>query len=130
MKTLTKKLKIVALFFATLILFQGCTVYKSVPVSIEQAVQNGSKVKVITKSYEKFKFSKIEIEDGNYYGVKKSKGEMIKTQIDEQNVEKVQLKDKTLSTIITIVVPSFTLIGLLALILYGDMIGGYSNGFQ
>lgn len=40
MKTSTRHLKGVALFFSVLMLLQGCTVYKSSSVSLEQAVQN------------------------------------------------------------------------------------------
>jgi len=65
MKTLKKQFKSVALILSMLILFQGCTVYKSVPISLEQAVQNESKVKVETKDNRTMKFNRIGIENGN-----------------------------------------------------------------
>ena len=48
MKTVRKQIKLVALLLALLVLFQGCTVYKSTPISLERAAQNESKVKVKT----------------------------------------------------------------------------------
>lgn len=105
MKTSTRHLKVVALLFSALILLQGCTVYKSVPVSIEQAVQNESKVKVVTKTNEKFKFSRIGIEDGNYYGMKQSKGLIVKTPLDQNFINTINEKDITWSTILTIALP-------------------------
>lgn len=105
MKTFKIYSKVVALFCSILILFQGCTVYKSAPISIEHAVQNENKVKVITKSGEKFKFSRIGIEDNSYYGVSKSKGEVVKTVLDEKSINTIKEKDKTLSTVLSLGVP-------------------------
>jgi len=129
MKAIKIHLKAVALFFSILILLQGCTVYKSPNVTLEAAVRTDNKIKITTNDNQTLKFKRIGFEDGFYFGVKKINGETIKTQIDEQKAEKVQLKDETLSAIITVLFP-LALIGLLALILYGDMIGGYSDGFQ
>ena len=117
MKTTKKYLKTIALFCATLIFFQGCTVYKSVPISIEQAVQNESKVRVKTNTNEKFKFSRIGIEDGNYYGVKKSKGVIVKTPLDQNFINTINEKDKTVSTIATV--------GVSIVALFGALVGIY-----
>lgn len=105
MKKLKKQIKSIALSLSILILFQGCTVYKSTPVTLDQAVQNASKVKVMTKSSEIMKYKKIEVENGNYYGIKKAKKEMVKTPLDEKFIASIKEKDKTLSTILTIGIP-------------------------
>ena len=112
MKTIKKQFKSVALILSILILLQGCTVYKSVPVSLEHAAQNETKVKVTTKNNEKFKFKRIGVEDGNYYGVKKVKGNIVKVPLDANYVNNVKLKDKTLSTILTIALPIAIIVGL------------------
>ena len=131
MKTLKKQLKIVALFFSALILLQGCTVYKSVPISIEQAVQNESKVRVKTNANEKFKFSRIGIEDGNYYGVKKSKGAIVKTPLDQNFINTINEKDKTVSTIATVGVSIVALFGILVgIYLIAGGGGGYDWTFN
>ena len=70
-KTIRKQFKSVVLILSMLILFQGCIVYKSVPISLEQAAQNETKVRVKTKTNEKFRFNRIGVEDGKFYGVKK-----------------------------------------------------------
>ena len=69
MKALKKWLKIIALFFTALILFQSCTTYKT-PVSLEQAVQEKKKVKIITTTNDALKYNYIVFEDGQFYGVK------------------------------------------------------------
>ena len=112
MQTTTRHLKLVALFFSVLIMLQGCTVYKSVNVSLEQAVQNESKVKVITKSNEKFKFNRIRIEESNYYGYNNSE----RIPLDQNNIDTVKEKNKTLSTVLSIVIPVFTIVGLLGIL--------------
>jgi len=126
MITIKIHLKVVAFYFATLIFFQGCTVYKSVPVSIEQAVQNESKVKVRTKTGDKFKFSRIGIEDGNYYGVSKDKGKVVKNALDEKSIKTINEKDKTFSTVLSIGIPVIILgvIIVAAVSAAGSVIGG------
>jgi len=94
-----------------LILFQGCTVYKSVPISLEQAVQNESKVRVKTKSNEKFKFDRIGVEDGSFYGVKKSNNVLIKTPLNQDFIDSINEKNKTLSTVLSIAIPVVIIFG-------------------
>ena len=49
MKTSTKHLKVVALIFSVVILFQSCvTVYKSGNVTLEEAVRADTKVRIST----------------------------------------------------------------------------------
>ena len=120
MKTLKIHLKTAALFFSILIFFQGCTVYKSIPISIQQAVQNGSKVSVKTNTNEKLKFSRIIIADGKYFGVKKTNY----TPLDENIINTVNEKDKTLSTILSIAT-SLVIIGVILLIAVDASLGSY-----
>jgi hypothetical protein len=110
-----KKFKTIALILSMLILLQGCTVYKSASVSLEQAALEENKVRLETKSGEKLKFIRIGVENGNYYGVKKVKGDKAlnyKTVPLETNyIKNVKLKDETLSTILTIVTPIVFILG-------------------
>ena len=121
MKITKRHLNVLGLFFSALIFFQGCTVYKSTPVSIEQAIQNESKVKVITKSNERLKFNKIGIEDGKFYGEKQSKGLIVKTPLNENFINKINEKDKTWSTIISIGMPLVIVFGVLAIVQPGNV---------
>ena len=101
-----KKFKTIALILSMLILLQGCTVYKSASVSLEEAALVQTKVKLETKSGEKLKFIRIGVENGNYYGVKKVKGDKTlnyKTVPLETNyIKSVKLKDEFKSTVYTI----------------------------
>jgi len=89
-----KKFKTIALILSMLILLQGCTVYKSASVSLEQAALVQTKVKLETKSGEKLKFIRIGVENGNYYGVKKVKGNIVKVPLETNYIKSVKLKDK------------------------------------
>jgi hypothetical protein len=117
MKTIRKQIRVSSLILALIIMLQSCTVYKSTNVSLEQASKNEVKTKVVTSSNEKLKFKFIENKEGTYYGVKKVKGNIVKMPLNEQNIKKVVLKDKTMSLILTIAIP-------LVLILGGLAIGG------
>jgi len=116
MKTLKKQFKSVALILSMLILLQGCTVYKSVPISIEQAVQNESKVKVFTKNNNKLKFKRIINVDGKLYGVRNLEGIDRNLSLDRNSIETIKEKNKTLSTILSIAIPVVIIAGLLGIL--------------
>ncbi len=126
MKTIKKQLKSIALVLSILIVFQGCTVYKSVPLSLEQAVQIESKVRVKTNGNEKFKFNRIGVEDGNYYGVKIRNSVFVKTPLDQNNIKTINEKDKTRSTLLSIGIPVVYVGGILLLeAVFGPLAFGY-----
>ena len=117
MKKIKFSLKIVALFFSLLMFFQSCTVYKSTNVSLIDASKTDLKVKIMKLNGEKDKFSLIEVfDDGKFYGKKKIKGTSMYNYIliDEDNIEKIQIKDKVLSTILSIGIPIIIIGGGLA----------------
>jgi hypothetical protein len=116
MKTIKKQFKSVALILSMVILLQGCTVYKSTPITIEQVAKEEQKVKVITKDNVKLKFKRIGFNNDGYYGVKKQKGEIIKTHLDPSFINNIKEKDKTLSTILTIALPVGILVGIALII--------------
>ena len=114
MKTLKAHLKVVALFFSVLILVQGCTVYKSANVSLDDAYKSQTKVKVKTNYNRTLKFKIITFEDESYYGINESykddpfeqyNKELIKTHIDVENIENIRIKNKTMSTILPFAIP-------------------------
>ena len=105
MKPIKEHLKVIAFFFATLILFQGCTVYQSAPITIEEASKSNSMVRVKTFNKESLKFDRIEVVNNKIYGIKINKSEEDITQIEKDNIEKIQLKDKPMSTILSVAIP-------------------------
>lgn len=115
MKTLKKQIRPITILFAFIMLVQSCSVYKSSTISMYQAVQNESKVKVKTFDNEKLKFDRISIEDNKYYGVKKENNQVVKTPLKEDLIKSVNEKDKTLSTLLSIGVPVVIVGGILAI---------------
>jgi hypothetical protein len=121
MKTIDKYLKVVALFFVTLILFQGCTVYKSASVTLDEASKSNTKVRVKTFDNQSLKFDRIEVTNNKINGVKINNGERSKTLIEKDNIEKIQLKDETTSTILSIVTPVVVIAGILVIIVANSL---------
>jgi len=115
MKTIKKQLKSIALILSVLILFQGCTVYKSTPITIEQATKEEQKVKILTKNNVKLKFKKIVVENEKLYGVRKVDGRDIKLVLDRDSIDTIRAKDKTLSIILSIGIPVIIIGGLTAI---------------
>ena len=69
MKTLNKQLRPIAWLLAIMMIFQSCTVYKSTPVTLEDAVKANTKVKIEKLNGEKLKYFRIvQGNDGKYYG--------------------------------------------------------------
>jgi len=103
MKAIKQHLKQVALILSMLILFQGCTIYKSTPVSIDEASRMDNAVRVITTNNEKLKYDKIIKENGSYYSVKKERTADVIAPIDALQIKEVKVKDKTATGILTLV---------------------------
>lgn len=113
MKALKTQLRPIILLLALIMFFQSCTIYKSTPVTLHQAEQSDSKVQVMTNTSEKLEFKRIGVENGNYYGVKKVNGEIIKAPLNEKYISSIKEKDKAFSTIATAVVSIVSLFGIL-----------------
>ena len=112
MKTLKKQIRPITLLLAFVMLFQGCTVYKSVPITIEQATKEEQQVKILTKNNVKLKFKRIVVENEKLYGVRKVDGINVKLVLDRNSIDTIRAKDKTLSTILSIGIP-VTILGLM-----------------
>ena len=107
MKTIKKKqIKGCALFLLLLMLIQSCTVYKSTSVTLGEAVEADTRVKIKKRNGEKLKYYRInQGKDGNYYGDIKVKRVHHNVLINEDEIQKIQIKDKTTSTILTVAIP-------------------------
>ncbi len=125
MKTLKKQFKSVTLIVSMLILFQGCTVYKPTNVTLDEAVKSEVGVRVKTKENQTLKFKKIVFDDGQFYGIKKNKGDLIKNQINEQEVKIVQLKNRKKSSFMSIAVAVIATAGVIGAIEFVS----FSNNF-
>lgn len=120
MKAIDKHLKVVYVFFAALILFQGCTVYKSAPVTLDEALKSNTKVRVKTFDNQTLKFYRMEVLNNKIFGIKINKGERSIVSIEKNNIEKIQVKDKSASILITIALP-IIFVGASLLIVYENI---------
>jgi hypothetical protein len=105
MKTIKKQFKLITTILSVIILLQGCTVYKSADVTLDEAAMSGTKVRIKTNDNQTLKFKTVEVENGNYYGLLYFKNTWVKTELNKDNINKVQIKDKAVSTVLNIVVP-------------------------
>lgn len=110
----------IALSLASLMLFQSCVVYHKTPKSLDEASRLRTTTRITNHTGVTDKYDFILYEDGMYYGVFKDfdeRGKWVKTPLQESEIEVVQTKNKTASTLITIgliTVPVLTLVGVIA----------------
>ncbi len=109
-----KYLKGLSLLLSALILFHGCTLYKSANVTLEEALQAETKVRIKTKDKKTLKFRKVLYANNQYYGTTQYKDKFVRVGIDEDNIDKIQVKDKGKSTLLNIGIP-VVIIGILAI---------------
>jgi len=129
MKIIRKQIKHLAVLFASLILLQSCVVaYHGTNVSLEQAAQQDSKVKVKTITNETYEFRHIVFEDGKFYGVQKRGSEMVNIPLEVNELNMVRLHDKTMSTVLSITIPVVLIGVLIALIGSNVSLGGGGFG--
>ncbi len=107
-----------------LIVFQSCTIYKFAPVTLEEAHKAELKTKVLTNEGKKLKFKRIAFENGNYYGVKRVKGDIYKIVLDENSIDKIKIKDRILSIISNVLPVPILLIILFGVAYSGPELGG------
>ncbi|MEL0457522.1 hypothetical protein WJN01_14880 [Flavobacteriaceae bacterium SZ-1-7] len=110
MKALNKHKKVMAQFMMFLILCQSCVLYKSTPITMDEAVKNESKVMVKTNNNEILKFKRIGFENGDYYGLKHRTGKIAKMPLEKETITSIREKDRALSTIVTIGMPLLILL--------------------
>ena len=117
MKTINIHLKIVAFLIFSMIILQGCTVYKSTTVTLDEAYKSQTKAKVLTTNNQTLKFKRIDFIDGKYYGVvlwENDEYEKLENMpLDKKNINSIKLKNKTVSTILNVGVPIVVVGGIL-----------------
>lgn len=114
MKTI-RRLHLTSIFISIIILTQSCVAYSSKFHTLEDASKTKNKVKVYTINNEVIKFKRIEMDQGQFYGVKKIKGDITKTPLERSKLYKVVVKDNIISTIINSTLGLIGALGILAL---------------
>ena len=105
MKALMEHKKDIAVIMLWLMFFQSCVLYKSTPITMDEAVKNECKVMIKTNNNEILKFKRIGFENGDYYGVKHRTGKMAKIPLEKETITSIREKDRALSNIVTIGMP-------------------------
>ena len=116
MKTLKTSLKTTALFIMAMTLLQGCIAYQNTPVSLEQAEQSKKRVKLKTSSNQTYNFEQIVLEEEEFYGLKKKRGEITKTAISDALDNKLFLQSTRKSTWATLGVIGVPVIALVIIV--------------
>ena len=114
----------------TCVLLQSCSIYHSDNISLEQAADTGRKVRITTVAGGKLNFKWIKDEGGDYYGhtkvnsrtskklqnfgvESKKRGELYSYGLETLDIDKIQAKNYSGSTLATI---GISVVGLLAII--------------
>lgn len=93
--------KLVCIVLSLTFLVQSCDIYKKASVSIDEAANTENRLLIIKKDGSKFSLSKIEKIDGKYYGTKVVNGKNTTLPLNEEEIEKIRLKDKMASRFVT-----------------------------
>lgn len=110
---LKRKTVLVSIIMAIILTFQSCKVYHRDSVTLAQAAESGKQTKIETIYNQTFRYQKIIFEDGLYYGVLKHKDQISRFPIAENNIIKVRLQNKPLSTIYSVALPIAVVLGAL-----------------
>jgi hypothetical protein len=103
MKSIGQHLKAVALFFVTVMLCQSCTVYKASSVTLDEASKSNTKVRVMKTNGEHVKYSRIvALNEGHFYGVQKVNGLSKNMPIHQDDIVRLNLKNRETSAILNI----------------------------
>jgi len=106
MKKIKKRLKCIAYLLMTLMMLQSCApIYYSSNVTLDEAVASGIPARVVSTDTGTKSFQYLESEYGNYYGVKPQRGKMVRTPLEAENVQSIQLKNKGKTFATYIVIP-------------------------
>lgn len=97
-----KTIKAIFAFLSLLFLFESCSIYKKAPITIEEAATGDKSVLIIRNDGTKLSLSKVEKIDGKYYGTKQVNDQTITLPLNEEEIQKIRLKDKRASRFVTI----------------------------
>ncbi|SDS31323.1 hypothetical protein [Gramella sp. MAR_2010_147] len=130
MRSFKITLRAYARYLSVLIIFQSCSIYYSGNISLEKASETNRKVRVTTNSGEKLRFKWIEAVGENYYGFTRENsgsfkslqklgvtgrdsGKFYRFGLETLQIDKIQAKNYSASTIATVVI---SIVGLLAVL--------------
>lgn len=122
-----KRIKMQSTFLLLLcslgILFQSCRVYHHESVALNDAVNSEKRVKIHNKNGKTLKFNRIEEIDEKFYGITERRYDLVKTELNIEELDRVRLQNKTWSVVygigIGVVVTYAVAVATLVALLYG-----------
>lgn len=136
MKT-SRFFRLLAIFMGVLMGLESCSIYHKSTASLDEAVDSQARTKLVMENNSVYKFRSIQEEDGEYYGlarknsatakelgnaereIKADHNDKLKSfLINSESVKEVHLKNESLSTLVSIVVPLF--IALVSIVIVSD----------
>ena len=115
MKTIKKRIKLIALIFGALILFQSCKVYRYETATIDDALRFSKNIKVVSNTNEIYKFKSLQKGETGIYGitnktsktakklasqiVENNNPSLVKIHLSEENIKDIYLQNKSMSTV-------------------------------
>lgn len=102
MRKLRNRLTDTGILLCVLLLLQSCGVYYKNTISLEEAVKQESKVKVLTSDQKTTKYKQITSTDGRFYGTKMKGGKWTQIPLNQGHIASVRLKNKKASTWVTV----------------------------
>ena len=119
--------KVISIFLIAVFIMQSCVVYQQIPVSLDNAVEQGN-AKVITTSYEELKFREIlNINDSTYMGVNNENETLV---LNEDLIYRIYLKSEpksNLATITLILLSGVTVFMFVGIVAYFKFMSDWSN---
>ncbi len=111
-----------------LVLSQGCSVYQSENSTVEEAIQSQDPIRIVTTDNVFYHFKSLQRENGELYGIARSNsgtakmlqdhlqindGKYLKIALPEDEILRVYLKNKGMSSLVNIGVPVVGAVGLI-----------------
>ena len=90
-------------FLIVIVLFQGCKMYQD-PMTLEKAGSSNEEeyIKITMLNGDEFIYEKLEVVDGNYYGIRTENDEKITTQLMKDQIKDVQKQNKKSSALLNL----------------------------
>ncbi|GAA4281337.1 hypothetical protein [Gaetbulibacter aestuarii] len=124
MKPLENHINHLGFLLAILIFFQSCTVYQSQTISLEEASKSNVKSRVESANGKKIRFARIYHEEGDYFGIQRSKGNLIKIKLKADQIKRINPKNKTMTVVASIGIPIAVMAGVVLAVGLSDQ-GSY-----
>jgi hypothetical protein len=121
MNSISKYLRPITHVLILSILLQSCAIYRSDPVSLDQAAQANTKTMVFLKDGKVEKFKHLTVDNNQYFGVRQVGRDFVTIPIDPDEVSYLRVKNKKA----TIIVAAAGAAALLGLVIAGS---NYSPG--